>query len=204
MSHIKDMDVRLNVISYDHEIVGDRQKIDNLEQMKRIEESCKAKIFSSSIAIDIYRQLTKRSVNLITKYRGTWEISPDLKINVMAFTKSKEGDTHKLTKYSKLADFDTSAAANLVQRDKVTFCYDDINMRPVDPENQIKGFYYGNKIVPVPEEITNDMKVVDDKCLKLLGFTEKKNVPRHHFMSGVDIVFPAPDEKNILAFNSIV
>ena len=82
--------------------------------MKRIEEACKAKIFSASIAIDIYRQLNKRSINLITKYRGTWEISPDLKINIMAFTKSKEGDTHKLTKYSKLADFDTAAAANLV------------------------------------------------------------------------------------------
>ena len=77
-------------------------------------------------------------------------------------------------------------------------------MTPVDSENQIKGYYYGNKIVPVPDEITNEMKVIDDKCLKLLGFTEKKNVPRHHFMSGVDVVFPAPDEKNILAFNSIV
>lgn len=42
------------------------------------------------------------------------------------------------------------------------------------------------------------------KCFKLLGFTDQANVPRHHFMAGVDVVLPIKGSKNERAFAAMV
>lgn len=64
-------------------------------------------------------------------------------------------------------------------------------MKPVPPQNVIRGFEYGNEIIPIPKEHEEELKIRDDdRCLKILGFCAKKDIPRHHYMSGADVVVP--------------
>jgi hypothetical protein len=39
---------------------------------------------------------------------------------------------------------------------------------------------------------------------KMLGFTDASKVPRHHFVSGVDVVLPMRGSKNERAFAALV
>jgi hypothetical protein len=43
-----------------------------------------------------------------------------------------------------------------------------------------------------------------ERQFKLLGFTDAANVPRHHYMAGVDVVLPAKGAKNERAFAAMV
>lgn len=43
-----------------------------------------------------------------------------------------------------------------------------------------------------------------ERQFKLLGFTDTNNVPRHHFMKGVDVVLPSKGLKNERAFAAMV
>lgn len=204
INHINEANVKINIVCYDLNASRSDQSLINRTFLEKIEDNCPARIFSADVALELHRQLKTRTFGVVTKYRGAWEISPELKIGILAYTRSREETLKSLKKYSKLAEFDSDESKNQVKREKVTFRSDDVQMTPVDHQDQIKGYYYGNKIVPIPEEVLDEMKVEDERCLKLLGFTEAKNVPRHHYMSGVDIIIPSPDDKNILAFNSIV
>ena len=43
-----------------------------------------------------------------------------------------------------------------------------------------------------------------ERQFKLLGFTDMSNVPRHHFMAGVDVILPIKGAKNERAFAAMV
>lgn len=43
-----------------------------------------------------------------------------------------------------------------------------------------------------------------ERQFKLLGFTDRDNIPRHHYMSGVDVILPVKGEKNERAFAAMV
>ena len=52
-----------------------------------------------------------------------------------------------------------------------------------------------------------DIKMEQDgvpKHFMLLGFTHQSNVPRHHFIAGVDVVLPQKGSKNERAFAAMV
>ena len=64
-------------------------------------------------------------------------------------------------------------------------------MNPVEKEERVHGYYYGKQLVPIPAALEDKLKSKDtEKGLKLLGFTSAKNVPRHNYLSGVDILIP--------------
>lgn len=83
----------------------------------------------------------------------------------------------------------------------------DMKMVIVDKERTIRGFNYGKQLVilfffcfeahiyanqvPVDETLLEGLKKYrSDKCMKLLGFADAKSVPRHHFLTGVDMIIP--------------
>lgn len=43
-----------------------------------------------------------------------------------------------------------------------------------------------------------------ERQFKMLGFTDTSKVPRHHFVSGVDVVLPIRGSKNERAFAALV
>lgn len=162
-------------------------------------------LFDSTTAIEMYRQLRAKNHILVTKFRGVLEISPDLKIGVCSYTKSTQDTLDSLKKFSKLIENDDGkVGTGVIKTQRSFFEHDDPTMTPVDNKNVIKAFYYGRQIVPIPNEVRNEMKVADEKQLRLLCFSDEKTVPRHFLLTGVDMIVPLPDDKNILAFNSIV
>jgi ATP-dependent DNA helicase 2 subunit 2 len=69
-------------------------------------------------------------------------------------------------------------------------------MTPVEKENIIKGYQYGKQIVPIDSIMEEKMKYKCERNFSLLGFVEKAAVPRHFFMSSVDMVVPVDSEKS--------
>ncbi|XP_023933350.1 X-ray repair cross-complementing protein 5 [Lingula anatina] len=59
---------------------------------------------------------------------------------------------------------------------------DDEASTEVEKEETAQGHRYGNTLVPFSEDDIANMKLKTVKCFKLLGFTETKNVKRHHFL----------------------
>ena len=205
---LRDSDTRLNVILLVPEMKDKKASnsfLKNKGLLDVITNLAQSAIFDSTTAIEMYRQLRSKTHNLVTKFRGVLEISPDLKIGVCSYTKSTQETLDSLKKYSKLVEIDDGKInTGQVKTHRSYFEHDDPSMSTVEGQNVIKAFYYGRQIVPIPNDIRNEMKVVDDRQLKLLCFSDEKSVPRHYLITGVDIVIPLPDDKNILGFNSIV
>lgn len=92
-----------------------------------------------------------------------------------------------------------------VMMERKYFIHDDQNMEKIDNEYKIKGYYYGKQLVPVSRILEESLKFPTEKCLKILGFVPKRNLPRHFFMNGVDIVLPPNQfDSNQQKFNSLV
>ncbi len=86
----------------------------------------------------------------------------------------------------------------------------DMKIVIVEKDRTIRGFNYGRQLVcsfyfflefnyntpkndkvPVDETLLEGLKKYRaEKCMKLRGFTDAKNVPRHHFLTGVDMIIP--------------
>lgn len=85
------------------------------------------------------------------------------------------------------------------------FVHDDPNMDKVENEYKIKGFYYGKQLVPISRILEESLKFPTERCLKVLGFVPKKNMSRHFFLSGVDIVLPPNQmDSNQQKFNALI
>jgi hypothetical protein len=50
-------------------------------------------------------------------------------------------------------------------------------------------------LIPVNNIIAPNMKVFEEKNLTLLGFVDRQKIPRHSFMSEVEIVVPTDPGK---------
>lgn len=205
---LKDTDTRLNVILLVPEMKDKKPSntfLKNKGLLDVITNIAQSAVFDSTTAIEMYRQLRSKTHYLVTKFRGVLEISPDLKIGVCSYTKSTQETLDSLKKYSKLVEIDDGKiGTGVVKTQRSYYEHDDPSMSTVESENVIKAFYYGRQIVPIPKDVRNEMKVIDDRQLRLLCFSDEKSVPRHYLITGVDIIIPLPDDKNILAFNTIV
>lgn len=51
-------------------------------------------------------------------------------------------------------------------------------LQDVAPEDRVKAYQYGREYVPFSAADEAAMKFTTDRCMKLLGFTSRKNVPR--------------------------
>ncbi|MDR3549104.1 MAG: hypothetical protein P4M11_12740 [Candidatus Pacebacteria bacterium] len=108
-------DVKLNVIALDFcndmEFDSSEEKAKACENESAAQQNNKrllteltskmdGKIFPANVAMNIYHQFRKRAVYPVAKYRGSLEISKELNIQVMAYTKTKPESPPSLAKYS--------------------------------------------------------------------------------------------------------
>eukprot|EP00331_Platyophrya_macrostoma_P017586 CAMPEP_0176474710 /NCGR_PEP_ID=MMETSP0127-20121128/43185_1 /TAXON_ID=938130 /ORGANISM="Platyophrya macrostoma, Strain WH" /LENGTH=729 /DNA_ID=CAMNT_0017870191 /DNA_START=31 /DNA_END=2220 /DNA_ORIENTATION=+ len=166
--------------------------------------NCEARIFPSNVALSIYKQFRSRSVYPVAQYKGTFDIGPTLKIQVLGYGKTKEERFPSLKKHSLLAKQSKAAASGKVKLNRESYYYDDeqkkkgdsdMKMVIVEKEKAIRGFNYGKQLVPVDENLMEGLKKYKaEKCMKLLGFADSKSVPRHYFLNGVDMIIPVQDE----------
>ena len=150
------------------------------------------KLFTATTANDIYHQFKKRKINPTTKFRGPFIISPNLSLDVMVYSKTTTQNIPSLKKYSKAVEYSDAPGTCEIQNERIYYINDDPEKKAVEKELITKAYYYGSSLVPVSATDEVRLKNEEPKCLKVIGFTDAYRVPRHYFMSGVDIVVPNP------------
>ena len=150
------------------------------------------KLFTATTANDIYHQFKKKKINPVAKFRGPLIISPNLSLDVMTYSKTTPAVIPSLKRYSKVAEYSDEPGTCEVQNERIYYVNDDPDKKAVEKELITKAYYYGSSLVPVSQTDEVRLKNEEPKCLKVIGFTDSYRVPRHFFMSGVDIVVPNP------------
>ena len=72
----------------------------------------------------------------VTKFGGTLDISDDLKINVVSYTKTTKSDLKimRLQEHSKVAKPSVNSNDGKIKKDSIKYVHDDPNMEEVDKE----------------------------------------------------------------------
>jgi len=163
------------------------------------------KLFTATTANDIYHQFKKKKINPVAKFRGPFIISPNLSLDVMVYSKTSPSMIPSLKRYSKVAEFSDEPGTCEVQNERIYYVNDDPDKKAVEKELITKAYYYGSSLVPISQTDEIRLKNEEPKCLKVIGFTDSFRVPRHFFMSGVDIVVPNPtSEEDIIGTTALV
>ena len=182
------------------EKVDETNKNNESENQKNIKEKLKilqentenVKLFTATTANDIYHQFKKKKINPVSKFRGPFIISPNLSLDVMVYSKTAQALIPSLKRYSKVAEYSDEPGTCEVQNERIYYVNDDPDKKAVEKDLITKAYYYGSSLVPVSKTDEVRLKNEEPKCLKVIGFTDSFRVPRHFFMSGVDIVVPNP------------
>jgi len=216
---LKAAEIKLNVIALDFcnelQFEKEEEKLKAAESESPVQQGNKrllleltieidGRIFPAKVAMEIYHQFRKRNIHPVAKYRGSLEISKDLNIQVLAYTKTRAETLPNLTKHSLVAPESTKADSGKVKVDRTYHLLDDPEQKPIDIEQKIKAYQYGAQLVPVSQLDEKLLINEEEKCLKLLGFAKTESIPRHHYMSGVDILLSIPEKPHSEALASLI
>ena len=163
------------------------------------------KLFTATTANDIYHQFKRKKINPVAKFRGPFIISPNLSLDVMVYSKTTPALIPSLKRFSKVAEYSDEPGTCEVQNERIYYVNDDPDKKAVEKELITKAYYYGSSLVPISKTDEIRLKNEEPKCLKVIGMTDSYRVPRHFFMSGVDIVVPNPtSEEDIKGTTALV
>lgn len=192
---INENDVRLNVITVgffneldmeEGEVAEDNtssaNQINTKEVLMKLQETCseQVKVFSATQASMIQNQFRKKKINPVTKYRGPLRITPNLSLDVMLYVKSTIVNIPSLKKYSLASEFQPDVKANMIENEKIFYLHDDPEQHPISDDKRMKAYYYGKSLVPFGTEDDEAFKCLEEKCLKVIGFTDSYKVPRKY------------------------
>ncbi|CAD6335162.1 unnamed protein product [Miscanthus lutarioriparius] len=162
-----------------------------------------AKVVQVDSPTSLLGALKTRNVLPVTVFRGDLEVNSNFKIKVWVYKKAAEEKFPTSKKYSDKAPPSDKFASYEV---KVDYEYKSV-VEPdkvVPPDQRIKGYLYGPQVVPVSNAEWEAVKFKPEKGVKLLGFTDRSNVPRQHFMKDVCLFIPEPGNiKATLAVSAI-
>jgi ATP-dependent DNA helicase 2 subunit 2 len=208
------INIRLNIIgiNFDEEDENKSKnfsnksniKIENENMLKQMINSVGGVIVPIHEAIEMMSYFRSKGVLQRTTFRGVLEISPHLKIPIWSYVKTME---QKFPRFEKISSISQQSAnpGNMKVVKETT--YHNIN----DPDNEvpsnekIKGYKYGKTLVPFSSIDEQVLSYKAEKCLKLIGFTKSKKVPRFYFMGNTECMVPPPGDQNAaIAFSSLV
>ncbi|KAI5345312.1 hypothetical protein L3X38_013189 [Prunus dulcis] len=147
--------------------------------------------------------LRTRKISPVTIFRGDLELSPKMKIKVWVYKKTMEEKFPTLKKYSDKAPPTDKFATHEV---KVDFEYKSVEdpSKVVPPDQRIKGYRYGPQVIPISSAEWDAVKFKPEKGVKLLGFSDAKNIMRHYYMKDVNVFIPEPgNTRAILAVSAL-
>lgn len=201
-------DIRVNIIAIGF---GEEAKNKPTAQQRKTENivnnlitHVQGAIYPSGTAMEIYKQFRKRSVYPVTKYKGPLDLGLGYGIDICVYGKTKEETLPSLKKHSTVVSFSRNADEAKLKMSREAALEDDPTGTVVDPEDIVKAYFYGKSVVPVSAVDENLLKFACPKCMKLLGFLSSDQVPHQYFMGGVDMVLPAADQQQEVAFAAIV
>ena len=131
-----------------------------------------------------------------SKFRGDFEISPDVKIPCWVMGRVVEDKFPSLKKVSLVTEQDPEDEAEgkgrkygntAMERQYKSLTEEDHILRP---EAMVKGYKYGRDRVPFSKVDEAVLKYEADKCLQLICFVKREQIPRHVFTEGVDWIVP--------------
>ncbi|CAN6308427.1 unnamed protein product [Urochloa humidicola] len=162
-----------------------------------------AKVVQVDSPTSLLGALKTRNVLPVTVFRGDLEVSSNFKIKVWVYKKTAEEKFPTLKKYSDKAPPSDKFASHEV---KVDYEYKSV-VEPdkvVPPDQRIKGYLYGPQVVPISSAEWEAVKFKPEKGVKLLGFTDRSSILRHHFMKDVCLFIPEPgNTKATLAVSAV-
>lgn len=149
-------------------------------------------------ALEILGAFHKRTYLQRSLFRGDLEIGPTLRLPVWSFTKTSPEKFPLLKKLSSIA------AGGPVVSDRYYTSAEDPDVH-LSADELVKGYKYGNTLLPFSSVDEAALKYSAPRCLKLLGFTLEKRVPQAYFLSNVEIMVPGPDNPSAAtAFSALV
>lgn len=174
---------------------ADKQVMDENDQLLDLfTKRTWAKTLYVESATSLLGALRTRSIAPVTIFRGDLEISSRLKIKVWVYKKTSEEKFPTLKKYSDKAPASDKFATREI---KVDYEYRSIHDpdKVVPPEQRIKGYRYGPEVVPISSDAWEAVKFKPEKSVKLLGFTDAKNILRQYYMKDVNIFIAEPGKR---------
>lgn len=142
------------------------------------------------------------------RFTGFFEVSPDFKISVKVFTKTQEILPPSLKTYSKFSNPENPSILSGKILTTRTYHESQNQDRVVESEHKIKGYYYGHDLIPIPQEVYQQIENAgkkEAKELKLLGFTSGKRWRREYLIGRGDVILPSSkDQRDIIAYKALI
>mmetsp|Transcript_14585 Transcript_14585/g.41440 ORF Transcript_14585/g.41440 Transcript_14585/m.41440 type:complete len:728 (+) Transcript_14585:232-2415(+) len=162
----------------------------NVAMLRTIASRIPVRVQSLRQALRSFQQPRAKTVRQVTTFRGALEITPDLRIPVWAYLQVSEKKMETPKKVSTVAPgADGALPAVRLERSYVCLANPD---EELEADLLVKGYKYGKTFVPFSKADEAALKYAAPKCLKLIGFTRRSYIPRHHFMGGPEVLTPQP------------
>eukprot|EP00794_Sanderia_malayensis_P018032 gene18032-19838_t len=137
-----------------------------------------------------------RSVKQTTVFRGPLEIGSSVKINVYGYVKVKENRPTTWGKISALAEASEKPESMKVKIERSSHQQDD-TFTKVEDQHITKAYRYGKTLVPYSKIDEQSIKPQTERCMKILGFTDRANIdPSHRQGESVYMIVPQPGDKD--------
>lgn len=200
---MKRHDIKMNCIVFREQGVHNAVMEENDRLLYQFRDKSVAKVVQVDSPTSLLGALKTRNVLPVTVFRGDLEVSSNFKIKVWVYKKTSEEKFPTLKKYSDKAPPSDKFASHEV---KVDYEYKSV-IEPdkvVPPDQRIKGYLYGPQVVPISSAEWEAVKFKPEKGVKLLGFTDRSSILRHHFMKDVCSFISEPgNTKATLAVSAI-
>jgi ATP-dependent DNA helicase 2 subunit 2 len=190
---VKDVDVRCNIITVVNPAHATPTQKDNLQFLENLVEKLgdKGVLMNIVEATQLVHEFRKKSVRSMPKYKGYLEWHPKLKFSVVTYAKTMVQNLPSLTRVSVPAE----AAGEDAESTKVKMARSYINKFSETPDDlaedqRVKAYKYGKTFIPFSSIDEKLLEYEAQPCFKLIAFIEHDKIPRHHYMSTVDIVYP--------------
>jgi len=131
-------------------------------------------VLDTQTSIGFLSAFRGKKVNQTTLFRCALEIGNNVKIPVYGYKKT---DTTKFPSAKKRSKVAPDSADGVVVAQRSFFALDNPD-EEVPDDKQVKAYKYGKNFVPFNKVDESFLKGETEKCLKILGFTDRNAVPR--------------------------
>ncbi|DBA04493.1 TPA: hypothetical protein N0F65_011041 [Lagenidium giganteum] len=169
--------------------MADEIKVENEKMLVSVAREVNGEVQSASRRMQLLSQGMKKTVALVTKFRGNLEVGSDFGIPIFCYLKTKVATLPTLAKESQ-----TSYEKETMGKVKMDRRYTNPQNPDEDvaPEEQVKAYRYGMEKVPFSSADVASAKFETEKSLKVLGFLDQHQLSHAKFIANTDIMIAEP------------
>lgn len=183
-------------------VFGSRPLPETADSLEQFCTDCgeRGQYLGAESVLDALSNFTCRQVKQISKCRTELEITSTMKIPVWCYIKTKVATLPTLKKEDARA-----AHGGSVKLERSYLRADNPEGEEVTTDNRTMAMRYGSEFVPVADYDKEAMKLETEKCLRIVGFFAKDQVPIYRCMSNAEAVAAEPgNETSSMALSSLI